>query len=455
MRSISLVAGFACSLATPLAAHEFSTGDLVIGHPYSFETTATAISGIGYLSITNEGDTPDRLLSVEAEFERITLHRTEIDDAGVARMLSQEDGMEIAPGETLVLEPGGLHIMFMGLGGDPWEEGESFAATLNFEQAGPVEVVFNIETRDGAMEEMDHSQHEMDGEAAMDVPFSMTFQAMAQGALVDCTSQVAGLGPKGDMTVGINDLRFYVSNLSFRDADGTAYLAVLEETPFQLVHSAGSVALVDLTANTDGTCAPGSVSFGEGTARVNEAVTGSVAVEGITEVSFDIGVPQSVMQAVIAGGTAEDAPSPLAEMYWNWASGYRHFVLNHTVDVADGTYGEGYIHIGSGDCGPAEGKALTDRERCGYLNTAQVVLPVSDPSDLRVMLDLEAVLEGLDFQAPIMNMETREVLGMQPGTSCHSAKMQQDCATIFDAFGIDLNSGESDASRNMVFKVME
>ncbi len=454
MRSFTFVAGLACLAASPLAAHEFKIGDLHVDHPYSFETNATAISGIGYLSITNEGDTPDRLIAVEADFERVTLHRTEIDDAGVARMLSQEDGMEIAPGETLVLEPSGLHIMFMGLGGDPWEEGETFEATLIFEEAGPLEVVFNVEARDGAMEEMDHSHHHMDGEAAMQMPFSMTFQAMANGSAVDCTSQVAGFGPEGDMTIGINDLRFYVSNLSFEDAGGTSYPATLDETPFQLVHSAGSVALVDLTANTDGTCAPGSISFGEGTARVNDAVTGSVTGEGITSVSFDIGVPQPLMQAVIAGGTAEDAPSPLGEMYWNWASGYRHFVLNHTVDVADGTYGEGYIHIGSTDCGPAEGKALSDRERCGYLNTARVTLPVSDPSDLQVMLDLEAVLARLDFQAPIMNMETREMLGVQPGTSCHSAKMQQDCATIFQSFGIDVDSGASDASGNMAFKVM-
>ncbi|MDP5359854.1 MAG: copper chaperone PCu(A)C, partial [Paracoccaceae bacterium] len=57
------------------------------------------------------------------------------------------------------LAPGGLHVMFMGLGGDPFEVGETFPATLVFEKAGEVEVVFYVEER--TAEAMDHSGHQM------------------------------------------------------------------------------------------------------------------------------------------------------------------------------------------------------------------------------------------------------------------------------------------------------
>jgi periplasmic copper chaperone A len=48
-----------------------------------------------------------------------------------------------AHGEA-VLEPGGLHIMLIGLKA-PLEEGKSFALTLEFENAGELEVMTTIE----------------------------------------------------------------------------------------------------------------------------------------------------------------------------------------------------------------------------------------------------------------------------------------------------------------------
>ncbi|MBZ8118840.1 copper chaperone PCu(A)C [Roseovarius sp. LXJ103] len=158
MRPLFIAAFTTLIAAQSAAAHEFTASDLVIGHPYSFETTATAQTGIGFLTITNNGDTPDRLMSVEADFDRVSLHRTEEQD-GVARMLPQPDGVEIAPGAVVTLEPGGLHVMFMGLGGDPLELGEAIPATLIFEEAGPVDVVFYVESRKDGMKDVDHSNH--------------------------------------------------------------------------------------------------------------------------------------------------------------------------------------------------------------------------------------------------------------------------------------------------------
>ncbi|QBF33649.1 copper chaperone PCu(A)C [Thalassococcus sp. S3] len=155
---LALAATFAlCAAAT--SAHEYRLGDLVIDHPMAFETANTAMSGGGYLTIVNEGETPDRLVAVRADFPKVMLHGTEEKD-GVARMF-HVDGIDIPAGESVALEPGGLHVMFMGLRDDPFEVGETFSATLVFEQAGEVDVVFNVEARDGSHGAgMDHSGHD-------------------------------------------------------------------------------------------------------------------------------------------------------------------------------------------------------------------------------------------------------------------------------------------------------
>ena len=120
-------AALAALLALPAAAHEYTAGALTVDHPMAFETPKTARVGGGYLTITNGGDSADRLVSISAEgFDEVSLHETTTDDMGVARM-SHIDGLDLPAGETVTLKPGGLHIMFMGLDGDPFEEGEEIA----------------------------------------------------------------------------------------------------------------------------------------------------------------------------------------------------------------------------------------------------------------------------------------------------------------------------------------
>ena len=143
MRSFALAAALVA--AGPALAHDFNLGTLAIGHPYAIATATTARTGAGYLSITNTGDAPDRLLEVQADFPAVQLHTTEVDAQGVARMRHVE-ALEIPAGGTVVLEPRGLHIMFMGLAA-PLEPGGTIDATLVFETAGEVPVVFNVEER--------------------------------------------------------------------------------------------------------------------------------------------------------------------------------------------------------------------------------------------------------------------------------------------------------------------
>lgn len=284
-------------------------------------------------------------------------------------------------------------------------------------------------------------------------PFTLQFAATVNGVPVSCAAEFTGLGPSGQNTIGVSDLRFYVSNVQFWDRGGNPVALKLDDNEFQLNDPAGSVALIDLTGNTEGTCGQSAIAFAEGTERTNSVLRGSTVVEDVASISFEIGVPQALMKSVIAVNTAESAPSPLNEMYWNWASGYRHFVFNFAARDGMQNKGGGYLHIGSRNCGPPDGRALKDRASCEFVNTPKFSAAGFDLRTNHVGVDLGSLVAGLDFIAPIYDPKTFEVIGQGVGAECHSAPTQPDCPQIFGNLGIDMASGGAQASGNRVFSV--
>ncbi|RVT86585.1 copper chaperone PCu(A)C [Rhodobacteraceae bacterium CCMM004] len=148
MTRIALAAALAAAFATPAAADPVTLGDLTVADAYAFETAPMARAGAGYLTLINAGTADERLLEVRAGFPKVMIHETVTRD-GVAAM-EHRDGVDIPAGSTVTLAPGGYHVMFMGLGGDPFEPGEEIAATLVFETAGEVEIRFAVRPREGA-----------------------------------------------------------------------------------------------------------------------------------------------------------------------------------------------------------------------------------------------------------------------------------------------------------------
>lgn len=140
-------------------AHGVTVGTMEIIHPAIPAPPAGAKSAAGYLEIVNAGGAADRLLGVETAIaKRAMLHATDHGADGVARMIHL-DAIDIPAGGTVLLEPGGLHIMLMGLTG-PLTEGDMIPATLVFERAGRVAIEFSVDAPVG----MDHSR--MDHSAA-------------------------------------------------------------------------------------------------------------------------------------------------------------------------------------------------------------------------------------------------------------------------------------------------
>lgn len=102
------------------------------------DMTDTGTRGVVYLTLTNQGDAPDRLIHVESAVAASAgLHQTTMDAAGMMRMRPVEDGLEIPAGGQVTLEPGSYHIMLVDLSQD-LALGDRFEVVLTFENSGPI-----------------------------------------------------------------------------------------------------------------------------------------------------------------------------------------------------------------------------------------------------------------------------------------------------------------------------
>ena len=65
-------------------------------------------------------------------------------DNGIMTMRPVEGGLFIEAGKMMKFEPGGRHLMFVGLAA-PFKEGEQVLVSLTFEMAGKVTVPFAVQ----------------------------------------------------------------------------------------------------------------------------------------------------------------------------------------------------------------------------------------------------------------------------------------------------------------------
>ena len=143
----AIILGLSLIAIAPLGvmAHDYSTGGLRIGHPWSRPNPPGAPTTAGYLIITNTGRQPDRLLGGFSPLvSRIEVHEMSM-AGGIMRMRPLPQGLLLAPGATVRLEPGGYHLMLIGPR-RAFRVGEHIPATLRFERAGEVRVEFDVQS---------------------------------------------------------------------------------------------------------------------------------------------------------------------------------------------------------------------------------------------------------------------------------------------------------------------
>ena len=137
------LAGAAALSAPAAAAGDYDLGSIHISQPWSRATPKGAATGAGYMTLTNKGATADRVscvsddASVQCEIHTMTM------EGGVMKMRPVEGGLEIKPGESVALKPGGNHMMFLSLK-HPLQQGQTVKATLKFDHAGTIDVDYPV-----------------------------------------------------------------------------------------------------------------------------------------------------------------------------------------------------------------------------------------------------------------------------------------------------------------------
>ncbi|MBB3741818.1 MULTISPECIES: DUF1775 domain-containing protein [unclassified Rhizobium] len=134
--------------AAALAGETVKAGDLEISGGFAKAMLPGQPVGGGFFTVKNNGQTDDRLVSVSSPASgEVQIHEMETKD-NVMRMRQLKDGIAIAAGETVKLEPGNLHLMFQKVK-TPFKQGDTVPVTLTFEKAGKVDLVLQVLSAQG------------------------------------------------------------------------------------------------------------------------------------------------------------------------------------------------------------------------------------------------------------------------------------------------------------------
>ena len=98
----------------------------------------------GFFAVTNKGEGADRLVTASSPAaEKIEIHAIKVvgGDIGMRR---RDDGLVVAPGVTLTLQPRGYHLLLSGVGA-PLILGARLPVTLVFEKAGSLAIDLVVE----------------------------------------------------------------------------------------------------------------------------------------------------------------------------------------------------------------------------------------------------------------------------------------------------------------------
>lgn len=118
-------------VATVLTATSAFANDVEVSNAWARASAGMAKAGGAFLTIHNPNDHDHALINASADVAaRVELHTHTMVD-GMMQMRQVEGGINVPAGETVTLQPGGFHVMLMGLHA-PLKEGDTFPLTLTF-----------------------------------------------------------------------------------------------------------------------------------------------------------------------------------------------------------------------------------------------------------------------------------------------------------------------------------
>jgi copper(I)-binding protein len=149
MQAFRFGAVFVGALLAAAAVLADDTATIAVDDPYARAVPPGQPNSAVFMALTNTGDGPRALVAAESEAAAtVELHTHSMQD-GMMRMRRIER-IELPAGERVVLEPGGLHVMLIGLA-EQLEPGMAVALTLMLDDGSRVPVTAPVRRIDGAM----------------------------------------------------------------------------------------------------------------------------------------------------------------------------------------------------------------------------------------------------------------------------------------------------------------
>ena len=151
--------------AAPALAHDHTA--IRISDAWCPPTPPGAPTAAGYLTITNSGRTPDRLIGEASPVAAsVQLHSTTT-RGQIMRMRAVTEGLPVAGGQVRTVQSGGeMHLMLIGLK-RPLRAGERVPVALTFAHAGRIDADFVVRPQGdmapamhiGPHDHLDHMTH--------------------------------------------------------------------------------------------------------------------------------------------------------------------------------------------------------------------------------------------------------------------------------------------------------
>jgi periplasmic copper chaperone A len=112
--------------------------EVAIGDPYVRAVPPGQANSAVFMSLENRSDQDQALVAAESDVSEIVELHTHIEEGGMMRM-RQIEKIDVPAGETVILQPGGLHVMLIGLR-QALEPDQTIDLTLVFEDGSRMPV---------------------------------------------------------------------------------------------------------------------------------------------------------------------------------------------------------------------------------------------------------------------------------------------------------------------------
>lgn len=134
--------GFGVADADADAVRDSAKAILNIEDAYQPARPGFMAMAAGYLELTNEGDAGVRIIGVDSpDYQSVSIHKSVLKDG--AYEMERVSSLELLAGETLSLEPGGLHLMLH----QPVKKyavGDVITVTFRLENGHDIQFLMNI-----------------------------------------------------------------------------------------------------------------------------------------------------------------------------------------------------------------------------------------------------------------------------------------------------------------------